>query len=601
VIAGTTFRFLVFALAGCCSLANSRAGNTTLVLDSPAGDPVGFGKNYYFTTADGTFSAQRNGAYSVTVFFANPPTNYWGLSFASADQTPLAPGTYDGATRYPFNTGTGWPGIDIVGNGSGCNNENGSFVIHEIVYGPGSTISIFHASFEQSCEGFYPPLKGEIFFNATATPPLKNHITSELAAFATKGQPFKYRITGSSSEITYSARGLPNGLLVNTNTGRISGAPTVEGSFTVTVSASDGTQKAAASLLMTVDPPSHSTGLYSAICLVSDPGEFILNGQDQVLTSADGYINAGGSIGGNSATVTIHSPDFFTFWRVNFVAPSGQQLTVGQYRVDDPNNFYGPHLDVSGNGRGCSQSTGSFEIREIEFDSIGRVRHLHATFEEHCGGSTPALRGTVWFDATEAITSLPLVELKLNQPFSYQIVANNEPIAFAAVNLPSGLMLDSSTGIITGTPSLIGKFEVAVSASNGQDEAADNLTLNVVPTPTPKPKTSSGTPVIKISVSPSQINEGEEATFTVSRSNVGAHDLTILFLTHISGPTVDFTVTPATHVTIPAGQTSATVVLDSFTDMVQEPNEIVTLKLLKHTGYTVGRQNKATLTIVDVP
>jgi hypothetical protein len=599
-------RFFVIALAGLCSIVTSRASNTVLVIDSPTGDPVGGGKHYYFTRADGTFSAQQNNPYSVTVFFDNP-MNHWDLSFSSADQTPLAPGSYQNATRYPFNNGSGLPGIDISGNGTGCNTETGNFVIHEIVYGSGSTIIAFHASFDQSCEGAYPSVKGEIFFNATATPPPKNHITSDLTAFATRGQPFKYQIAGSSKEISYSASALPVGLKFNTTTGLISGTPAAEGSFAVRIGVADNAQKTVASLQLTVDPPSHSTGLYSALSLVADPGEYITAGQSQVFTAMDEYFAAGSNNDGNSATVVMHNTDYSIFWRLNFVAPRGQTLAVGPYAVTDPTNIDGPHLEVSGTQRGCDGCAGNFQIKEIEVIPNVLVKHFHATFESDNPGSTAVLRGAVWFDAAEAITSSPLIQLQVNQPFTYQTVANNDPTGFAATNLPAGLAMGSSTGIISGTPGMVGRFQVALTATNGAQEASDFVTLDVLPAPTPTP-TPPPTPVMNVTVSSAQVNEGDDVTFTVTSSAVSARDLDVRYLTALKGSgttTADYTLTPLLGVfTIPAGQTSASLILHAVTDTIQEKNESVSIKLTQPAtgaGYTLGKQKKATVLIINVP
>ncbi len=572
---------------------------------------MGHGQHYYFNATSGTFSAQQNNASSVSIFFQNSTAQFWSLSFGAPDGQPLAPGTYNGATRYPFNGGTGWPGIDIVGNGTGCNNQAGSFVIHEISLGSGNTVNAFHASFVQSCEGAYPPLRGEIFFNATATPPLRNHITSGPIAFATNGQPFRYQIAGSRPETSFSATGLPIGLSVSSKTGLISGTPAAEGNFAVTINANDGVQKASASLQLNVAAPSRFNGLVSALSLVGEPGEWISKGIDQLLTPETGYITASASDDGNSAGVgyTAYAPLYAPFfgavwWRAGFTAPRGQPLQVGQYVVD-PNNFDGPHMDVSGNGSGCSQFSGTFEIKEVQTRTNGQVEHLHATFEQHCDGATQALRGTVWFDAAGAIASPPLAVASVNQPFVYQIVANNNPVSFGATNLPAGLALDPTAGRITGTPTVLGKYQIDLVADAGSNQATDSLTLSVLSTPTPTPTpTPTGAPVMNLSVTPAQINEGEDAVFVVSSSVPAAHDINVKY-TVVKGTGVtagDYVLSSTVgHFTIPAGQTSAAITLHAVRDTIAEGNESVSLKLVNGTVFKLGPQKKATVVIVNVP
>lgn len=50
------------------------------------------------------------------------------------------------------------------------------------------------------------------------------------------------------------------------------------------------------------------------------------------------------------------------------------------------------------------------------------------------------------------ITSALLQAFNFDKPFSYQITASNGPTAFAASPLPSGLSVDTGTGLISGTP-----------------------------------------------------------------------------------------------------------------------------------------------------
>ena len=77
-------------------------------------------------------------------------------------------------------------------------------------------------------------------FNASFSTSLAPVITSNLNMVGVTGSPLSYQIASDASQVTYGAAGLPRGLTVNTTTGAITGTPTESGTYTVTVSATNG-------------------------------------------------------------------------------------------------------------------------------------------------------------------------------------------------------------------------------------------------------------------------------------------------------------------------------------------------------------------------
>jgi hypothetical protein len=110
------------------------------------------------------------------------------------------------------------------------------------------------------------------------------------------------------------------------------------------------------------------------------------------------------------------------------------------------------------------------------------------------------------------------------------------------------------------------------------------------PTPTPKPSPSVSSAIsFQVSVSPKKIDEGGTATFTIMLSRTAPSSTVVNYT--LGGSAVlgqDYTLSGTTgQVTIPAGQTSATVILTALKDNVAENNEMVTLTL---SGPTKGKK-----------
>jgi len=102
-----------------------------------------------------------------------------------------------------------------------------------------------------------------------------------------------------------------------------------------------------------------------------------------------------------------------------------------------------------------------------------------------------------------------------------------------------------------------------------------------------------------------QVNEGQDAVFTVSSSVPVARDTDVEYVTVLKGAgitTEDYALNPNVgDFTIPAGQTSGAVTLHAVQDSIQEGNENVGLKLVRRAGYKLGTPKKVTVTIINVP
>lgn len=64
--------------------------------------------------------------------------------------------------------------------------------------------------------------------------------------------------------------------------------------------------------------------------------------------------------------------------------------------------------------------------------------------------------------------------------FSYQITADNNPTSFSASGLPAGLQLDPQTGLITGIPTVVGQFNVTITAHGDFGDATATVVIFVI-------------------------------------------------------------------------------------------------------------------------
>jgi hypothetical protein len=119
----------------------------------------------------------------------------------------------------------------------------------------------------------------------------------------------------------------------------------------------------------------------------SDPGDFVGGGASGAHRGADSLFFLDGSL---TSGADFRVDGLRRWWSVDLEPAEGGKLAVGTFEG-------GVH--VSGTGRGCNTTTGSFTITALDADPDGNLTALAATFVQHCEGSRPALRGELHFGA----------------------------------------------------------------------------------------------------------------------------------------------------------------------------------------------------------
>ncbi|MCC6340523.1 MAG: hypothetical protein IT197_11180 [Acidimicrobiia bacterium] len=170
---------------------------------SSPGDYIGQGARRTFTDAETVFSGSLSSPHFVEIVVRGEGEwwtgEYWRIWFAAPDGAPLAPGTYTGAERHPFES-PGAPGLSMFGTGRGCNRSYGSFTVHSIEFEGSGELSEFSADFVQHCETpTAPPVTGSVRYRVPATTQV------EVLGLRPPSEP--YRASGWSSPASLAVGG----------------------------------------------------------------------------------------------------------------------------------------------------------------------------------------------------------------------------------------------------------------------------------------------------------------------------------------------------------------------------------------------------------
>jgi hypothetical protein len=129
-----------------------------------------------------------------------------------------------------------------------------------------------------------------------------------------------------------------------------------------------------------------------------DEGDFIHPGKD-IITKA----SWSGTVSSNWVLISLepNDPSQGDHWLLEFSSEQlSEPLQVKAYEDAERAPFASPGhpgLNVTGDYKGCNILLGRFVIYEISSNGSGLVTDFTASFEQHCEGSPPALRGCVHF------------------------------------------------------------------------------------------------------------------------------------------------------------------------------------------------------------
>ena len=258
---------------------------------------------------------------------------------------------------------------------------------------------------------------GEEIYNVITTTPITPVITSLLTASATAGTAFTYQIVASNAPESYVAPNLPSWLTLNTTTGAITGTPTLAGTASVNIGAINLAGTGSALLVITTIATPVITSLLTASATAGNVFTY------QIMA--------------NNTPTAYSAPNLPSWLTLN--------TTTGVIT-----------------GTPTSAGTATVTIR--------------ATNAAGTDSETLAIT-TVAAVITPVITSLLTASATAGTQFTYQITASNTPTSYSAPNLPSWLTLNTTTGAITGTPTLAGTVTVTIRATNAGGTGSSSLTI----------------------------------------------------------------------------------------------------------------------------
>jgi len=247
---------------------------------------------------------------------------------------------------------------------------------------------------------------------------------SAATAAGQQGVPFAYTILATDSPSGYGAAPLPAGLSRAGNV--ISGTPTTNGTFVVTLSATNGAGTGSLALTLAIAPGAGMPVISSAL----------------------------------NATATEGVP--FAY------------------------NITATGVPTSYNAAG---HPGSLLINPVTgaltgTPAVGEAGRIFITISATNATGTGNARLTLDIDTAlglPVITSpVPMPAGSVGVAYNYTIAATNSPLSFGATNLPPGLTLNSGTGVISGTPTQAGNIVVTLTATTaaGSANTPANLAIN---------------------------------------------------------------------------------------------------------------------------
>lgn len=353
---------------------------------------------------------------------------------------------------------------------------------------------------------------GSATFSWTVNPTLAVNDPGTPSSTTGRATSLTFGVTGGTAPFTWAATGLPAGLSLATTTGVVSGTPTTPGTSSVTVTVTDSSGATASrtfawivNAALAVNNPGTPT---STVNRPVTPVTVTATGGTGALTwAATGLppglaISPGGVItgtptvaGGYSVTVTVTdavgATGTRTFtWQVNaapvITDPGAQTSTVNRYDTyalgvsggTGPYTWAATGLPAgltvaaaTGVISGTPTAVGTSSVTATVTDAFGAV-------DTQLFAWTVNTAPTVNDPGTQNSTTGTPVSVTLTSS------GGTAPVTWAATNLPPGLTLNTTSGLISGNPTTTGSYSTVATVTDANGATASRTFIwNVTATP----------------------------------------------------------------------------------------------------------------------
>ncbi|MGV3625844.1 MAG: putative Ig domain-containing protein [Archangium sp.] len=357
--------------------------------------------------------------------------------------------------------------------------------------------------------------------NLVVTVRAKPAITSQLTAIAIVDESFNYQVAATGTEPrTLSVSGLPSWASFNATTGIISGTPNadVNASLVLTVTNAAGTDSKTLELTVRAKPA--ITSATQAEAVVGQPFTFAVTttGTAPLTLSASGlpsWLSFDASTGVLSGTAPSDEDATIVFTVTNAAGTASKslQLTVrakpfitsgltADAIVGLPFSYT---LTAAGTAP-LTLATGMLPAW-LSYDAATGVlsgipsadgqETVLISVSNAAGSETKSL--VITARTLPVFTNVSSLNAVQGEALSLTLTATGtNPMSFTATNLPAGVSLVN--GVITGTPTMAGHYEVQVTATNGAGQVTTTVVIDV--------RAPLSTPVITAPIANATLNNG---------------------------------------------------------------------------------------------